>query len=133
MRNRSELAKVVGIILLLAFFCILPFVVMPLKDWHILLIISGVPILYLLGFGFLSDKFRLSINPVRLWNVSYFVVGFTIFSLSSIILYFANYPWNKVFLYSIGFGLFAVVAVMVKIFVWSVVKRWTKNSSIRSE
>jgi len=133
MRNKSETTKVVFITLFLLVFCLFPFLVVPLKDWYIILIIIGVPTLSILAFGLLSNQLGLSSDPKRLWTASYFVIAFISFCLSAIAFYLTNYSWSHILLYSAGFGVLVVVSAMTSVFVWSKIKNLSKDNPTSSE
>ena len=123
MKNKSERSRVLLIAFLLMGLCLVPFGVAPAKDWYIILIILGLPTISLLAFGLLSSKLGSSSNPKRLWSASYFAIAFVAFCSSATVLYLTNYSWKYILLYSAGFGVFAAVAAMISIFVWSKIKQ----------
>ena len=133
MKNISEKARIIFLILFLAIVCLLPFFVFPSKSWYIILIIFGIPTLLVLAIGLLSNRIGLSSNPKRLRSVSYFVVAFASFCLSTIVFYLTKYLWNQILLYSTGIGLLSVMIVRVNIFVWSKVKKLEESNSTCQE
>ena len=133
MKNISEKARIIFLILFLAIVCLLPFFVFPSKSWYIILIIFGIPTLLVLAIGLLSNRIGLSLNPKRLRSVSYFVVAFASFCLSTIVFYLTKYLWNQILLYSTGIGLLSVMIVRVNIFVWSKVKKLEESNSTCQE
>ena len=128
MRNKSEQARVLFITLFLAILCLVPFVIAPLKDWYVILILFGVPALSILAFGLLSNKFSSVSNPKRLWNISYFVVGSILFFTLAAVLYLNSFSWFQILLYSAGFSVVAVVLAMISIFIWSKIKQSNPTS-----
>ena len=133
MKNKSETTRVVLIVLFLAVFCLLPFVVAPPKDWYIILIIAGVPISFTLVFGLMTNKLGLKANPKRLWRASYVLIAFISFCLTAIVFYLTNYSWYQILLYSTGVGFLSVIVTMVNIFVWSKIRELEKRNPTHQE
>jgi len=127
MKN-SDKTRIILLILFLAIICLLPFVVAPPKDWYIILTMFGVPTSLVLAFRLVSNKVGLSSKPKLKSALSYLVVGFAMFCLSAMAFYLSNYSWDKILLYSIGFGLVSVAAAWVNIFVWSKIKKLGKDN-----
>ena len=73
MGNRSEKTKEIFITLSLAFLCIVPFILAPLKNWYIHLTLFDTPIIFISIFRLLSDE---SESNSSLWNTSYIFIGF---------------------------------------------------------
>lgn len=133
MKNKLETTKVVLIALFLAVFCLIPFIVAPPKDWHIILIIAGVPISLVLVFGLISNKLGLQADSKRLWRVSYTLIAFISFCVTAIVFYLTNYSWHQILLYSIGIGFMSVIVTMVNIFVWSKIRELEKRNPTHQE
>ena len=118
MGNKSDQTREFLTTLVLALLCIVPFVLTPLKNWYIILILFNLPIIFISIFRLLSDETGSNSKPKQLWNVSYIFVGLMVFFTSMVVFYLNNYSWSNILLYSAGIGGLAIIIAMISIIIW---------------